>query len=168
MNQKTDYAGIDYGLGQTNVNHETGIRYGVIPVHHVGQAWYDESEAFYPDVCPMCGEEFEQVEVYPEHCDYCGNNLEESDFDFQEPTSFSFEDAEYSAEQSADDTDIFILKSPYFTYAQFCSPCAPGAGYLLNWTDPDVGVKAYCFGHDWFEAENAPYPVYSVETGELV
>jgi len=26
----------------------------------------------------------------------------------------------------------------------------------------------YCFGHDWFEDGKAPYPVYSVETGELV
>ena len=82
---------------------------------------------------------------------------------------FYYDDGETQAEQSADDVDIFVCKSPYFTYAQFCSPCAPGAGYLLNpLTEPDPGNKAYCFGHDWFESGKAPYPVYSVETGELV
>jgi len=30
------------------------------------------------------------------------------------------------------------------------------------------GVKTYCLGADWFENERAPYPVYSVATGELV
>jgi len=26
------------------------------------------------------------------------------------------------------------------------------------------GVKTYALGHDWFENEKAPYPLYSVET----
>ena len=34
-------AGIDYGMGQSNVDHATGIRYGVIAQNNVGQAWYD-------------------------------------------------------------------------------------------------------------------------------
>ena len=33
---------------------------------------------------------------------------------------------------------------------------------------PEDGERAYCFGHDWFEDKAAPYPVYSVATGELV
>src|SRR5690606_21275898 len=28
------------------------------------------------------------------------------------------------------DFDLFVLNSPYFTFAQFCSPCVPGAGNL--------------------------------------
>jgi hypothetical protein len=95
-----------------------------------------------------------------------------------------------------EDGDIFITKSPYFTYAQFCSPCAPGAIYLMTpfvnyWENSGTGqkginspenypndyktkaenagfAKGYCFGHDWFEGGKAPYPVFSVETGELV
>ena len=119
------YQGIDYGRGQTNIDHKTGIRYGVISIHEVTQAWCDSSEPFY---------------------------LVHSN--------------EYIAEQGNDDHDIFIIKSPYYTLCQFCSPCAPGAGYLMNHT-PD-GIKAYCFGHDWFDGERAPYPVYSVKTGKLV
>jgi hypothetical protein len=49
---KTEYAGIDYGLGRANVDHETGIRYGVISQHTVGQAWYDSAEAEYGE--PHC------------------------------------------------------------------------------------------------------------------
>ena len=44
---ETNYKGIDYGLGKTNIDKTSGIRYGVISQHSVGQAWYDESEAYY-------------------------------------------------------------------------------------------------------------------------
>ncbi len=67
---------------------------------------------------------------------------------------------EYKATQSGDDSDIFILKSPYYTRAQFCSPCAPGACYLTN--PCEDGERAYCFGHDWFDDGKAPYPVFLV------
>ena len=145
---KTDYAGIDYSLGQANRNQETGIHYGVIHSNIVGQYWCDESEAYYGGDC---------------ECE------EQSDFGCDcEPTSFFVNEDNFEAEQHADDTDIFVLKSKYYTWAQFCSPCAPGAGYLLNFTDMEIGVKTYCFGHDWFESGKAPYPVYDVETGELV
>ena len=30
------------------------------------------------------------------------------------------------------------------------------------------GVRAFCFGHDWFEEGKAPYPVFSVATGKRV
>ena len=73
---------------------------------------------------------------------------------------------EYTAYQSQDDPDIFIIKSPYFTYAQYCSPCAPGAVYLMNPLSEKIDQnKGYCFGHDWFESGKAPYPVYDVKTG---
>jgi len=143
---KTNYVGTDYSFGKSNRNHETGIHYGVIQANHVGQAWYEDSEAYYDTESCQC-EEF--------MCD-C------------EPLSFYIDNDEITAEQTADDPDIFILKSKYFTYCQYCSPCAPGAGYLENYTDKDIGIKAYCFGHDWFEDEKAPYPVYDIETGELV
>ena len=77
--------------------------------------------------------------------------------------SFTLDDGEYVAECDSYG-DIFITKSPYFTTCRYCSPCAPGAGYLMNY-DPD-GIRAYCFGPDWFDNNVAPYKVYSVATGE--
>lgn len=145
------YKGIDYGRGQTNINHESGIRFGVIPQHDVLQAWADTSEANY-------GECEEHGDDCPDDCML----MEEA-----EPISFCVDDGEYLAECD-DSGDIFITKSPFFTYAQFCSPCAPGACHLRNPVDPDPNNKCYCLGHDWFEDEAAPYPIYSVKTGELV
>jgi len=160
-----NYKGIDYGMGQTNIDKKTGIRYGVISMHEVTQAWCDDSEMGYDVHCPYCGtylrKGFDAL-----RCPGCYKKFKDGDFDEVEVSYFYIKDDEYTATQTANDTDIFIIKSPYYTLCQFCSPCAPGAGYIMNTVED--GVKAYCFGHDWFENGKAPYPVYSVKTGELV
>mgnify|MGYP001585451342 CR=1 FL=1 len=49
-------AGIDYGLGCTNIDVETGIRYGCISIHSVTQAWDYSAESDYGEpTCPKCG-----------------------------------------------------------------------------------------------------------------
>ena len=169
-------SGIDDGLGRTNIDKATGIRYGVIPASRL-EYWYDEAEADYGDpTCPECGcdaVDSDDESVPEEHRgedDYYCSNCEEthrSDESFPDtPQGYVFEDEEYTAHQGGDDSDVFVIKSPYYTRAQYCSPCAPGACYLLN---PDhEGDRAYCFGHDAFEGGHAPYPVFSVETGEEI
>lgn len=47
-----------------------------------------------------------------------------------------------------------------WTFAQFCSPCVPGAGSLDN--PVEDGAKTYCLDHDWFDGGVAPYPVFRV------
>ena len=50
--------GTDWGLGKTNIDTETGIRYGVLNQQHVLEAWADSSEPFYGDpFCPKCNGE---------------------------------------------------------------------------------------------------------------
>ena len=134
-------SGIDYGRGLTNIDHKTGVRFGVISQNECLQAWADSSEAIFP-VCE-CGEGDCRC-----MCD---------------PIAYVIKDDEYFA-TCGEDGDIFIERSPYYTLCTYCSPCAPGASYLMSPGD----VKAYCFGHDFFEDERAPYPVYSVKTGEEV
>ena len=134
-------AGIDYGMGTSNIDHNTGIRYGVISQNEVLQAWADSSEPDYG---------------MPEE-----NELPED----AEPMGFYLDNGKYEA-YCGDDGDIFITKSPFYTFSKFCSPCAPGAGYLMN--PIDGGAKTYCFGHKWFEDMQAPYPVYSILTGEEI
>lgn len=182
QNIMTTNKGIDYGLGQSNRNRETGIRNGVIHQNDVGQAWFDASEPYYgkPEefTCPECNQDTRiNTKGDPKiqwgdtvECPNCGHCSECELPDCSEPISHYYEQDGYSAE-AGECGDIFVCKSPYFTYAQFCSPCAPGACYLMNWLDGDENCetnKAYCFGHDWFDDNKAPYPVYSVETGELV
>lgn len=161
--------GIDYGLGQTNIDKETGIRYGVISQHEVLQAWCDDSEAEYGSpnetVCSACGHDFGVACEYGDSvkCPGCGEMIEVDLPDFYEPIGHSYVGQGYQCTQGGDDSDIFILKSPYYTLCDFCSPCAPGAGYLTS----EGNVKAYCFGHDWFydhpeHPGRAPYRVFKV------
>lgn len=160
-----EYAGIDYSHGQNNVNHETGIHYGVISHHEVGEAWYDIEPTYNCEGC-----DFEQCNSGDcEDCEF-ENNDDNCSQDFNcdgcEDYYFVIDDDGYQAQQT-DETDIFIIESPYYTLCQFCSPCAPGAGYLMNTVIPD-GIKAYCLGHEWFEGEKAPYPVFDVKTGNEI
>ena len=134
---------IDYGRGLTNIDHSTGIRYGVISIYKVLEAWAQSSEPVFLD------EDEDQ--------DGCA-----------EPIAFDVDEDGYLCHQSADDTDIFVIKSPFYTYCGLCSPCAPGAGDLSCERTKETGFMTYCFGHDWFEENKAPYPVYDVKTHKPV
>lgn len=163
------YTGIDYSFGEpVNRNTETGIRFGVIHQNEVLQAWADSCEAVYPDPECECGKAIDTDEL-PYTCE-CGEELEEWCLDGMEPEAWILDDGEYKAQQDSYG-DIFVMESPYFTYAQFCSPCAPGACHLSNPLDADhlySDNRCYCFGHDFFDDEKAPYPVYSVKTNKRV
>lgn len=174
--------GYDYGMGQYNLNTDTGIRYGVIHHGEVGSAWYDSSEGSYPepeqsdwDHCPDCGHPNQDPDSNepPDdtpiswgdsfQCDECGTGWEVQD-DMLEPTSHVYDAEGIQAEQGYDSPDIFVYLSPYYTRCDYCSPCAPGAGYL---TSEGEDCKAYCFGHDWFydhpeHPGRAPYRVFRV------
>ena len=172
--REPEYAGIDWGMGQANIDTENNIRYGVISQHAVLQAWADESEPYYPNNCPHCGEDLsptgedELILMEGEKYPCCGNDYSDNDTDFIEATSFFIADETYQAE-CGERGNIVISKSKYYTFAQFCSPCYPGAGNLPTYLrDEPEANKTYCFHHDMFEYGIAPYPVYSVETGEVV
>lgn len=201
---KTNYAGIDYGaLAGTNRDEKTGIHYGVIPAGDLGESWQEASESNYGEPhCPECGNEVvgidhedvpdlsetnlgkdgsEWVEGGSDYaCLQCHKSLDSEDCFGDEPISFYLDDGEYVAEQTQDDGDVFITSSPFYTRAQFCSPCAPGAGYLRS-PCPN-GPRTYCFDPSWFipcseedvtgsyegNKTSCPYPVYRVDTGECV
>lgn len=163
--------GIDYsGPGSTvNRDVETGIRYGVIPLGRLGEFAHESFEPEYDQACPACGDDlpddFDTYGVDPK-CPHCKVDLRGSETTCDEPSRQVCDDGEYKAELDSS-SDAWFYKSPYFTRAAFCSPCAPGACYL---TSPcEDGERAYCPGPDWFDADNpAPFPIYSVATGELI
>lgn len=179
-------AGIDYGMGRTNINHATGIRFGVISQNDILQAWADSSEGYYGEpTCPRCGRQADKPEEFGESFadgrpnDYTDEPYETDDFVCveckhffgsesafgDEALGFTYAEDGYKAE-SCLDSDVMILESPFYTYAPFCSPCVPGAGNLnaiqTTRIDAKSGVKTYCFGHDWFEDGKAPYRVFNV------
>lgn len=176
----TTYPGIDYGLGKSNINTKTGIRYGVISQHSVPYEYQDDFEQYYGEpTCPECGngaKEYNQVShegfaSYSEYgcadyaCEVCKHTLDSQDVFSEESLGFSYERDGYKL-TNALDSDIFVIESPYYTRAQYCSPCVPGAGNLDN--PCEDGPKTYCLGHDWFENGKAPYPIYRVSDNSLV
>lgn len=134
-----------------NTDPVTGIAYGVIPIQDVCQSWCDSSESVYGGDCSC----------RPDDCE------DGDDFEcFCEPTSHEYEREGIEAAQFFDNPDIFISKSPVYTLARECSPCAPNACYLRDF---DLyGFKAYCFPADWFERGGCPYMIWEVETDKLV
>lgn len=159
-NEKRTNYGINYGP-LTNLNPVTGIRFGVIPVHEL-PFFYDEAEAVYPEFSPL-------------DCDELGENYTDEEeeiarerfYELSEPMEWKIDNKECEMSHSQDDGDVFVTDSKYFTYAAFCSPCAPGACYLLSQCDEN-GPKAYCPPPDMFDEGECPIDIYSVETGMIV
>lgn len=183
--------GIDYGFGQTNIDLENGIRYGVISQHSIGSFAFDDLEPVYAGPnCPKCGDDAidvselteETIDAFPQYrahgcsdyaCTSCAILLDSSDVWSEEAIGFRSTDPNYEIDACLD-SDLFILRSPFYTFAPFCSPCVPGAGNLdsasdaSGTSDATNGVKTYCLGHDWFEDGRAPYVVYRVSDDSIV
>ena len=181
------YPGIDYANGIANIDAETSIRYGVIHMHDVLQAWDESSEPVYADtVCPECGRGLTDASSLDDQgwaekdlcCESCERSYWSDEVLPDEPIGWNLQGEGYDAWQEQGDCDIFITMSPFYTYAQFCSPCAPGAGHLGNALKLRDGEsleqyeeraiaegwpKTYCFGDDWFDGGKAPYPVFKVK-----
>lgn len=176
MNDTTS-RGIDYGLGLSNVDTATGIRYGVISHHEVGEGWYEVAEAEYG--APTCGNDATSSSDITDAavtdaewftgqdytCVACERCFWSDEAFGDEALGYHYSGDGYEL-SAGTDGDIFVIKSPYYTRSQFCSPCAPGAGYLMN--PCATGEKTYCLDHDWFESKVAPYPVYRVEDDAAV
>lgn len=219
--KNSDYAGIDYGMGQSNIDHETGIRYGVISLNELAEWIWDELEGYYPECCPHCGNELEenwdsedaQTKAIESHhggdcvscghnhgkkwngihepvwddkchdcnctdpqwkedelensiCPNCGEEIEDGEQYADEASGYTLTDSEIKGETFQDNTGLFVFKSPYYTHAQFCSPCVPGAGNLSTYCSS--GPKTYCLPKDYFQDEKCPYPYYSVADDTLI
>lgn len=56
--------GIDYGLGQSNIDKETGIRFGVISQHSLHPEWMFRNETL-DEETKFDLPQWEDLEVYP-------------------------------------------------------------------------------------------------------
>lgn len=180
--------GIDYGNGKTNIDLETGIRYGVISQHSVSGEALDDMESDYGDPhCPKCGND--AVDMTDDRCVeltgaidgwnvnddfgclHCQQTFRSDEVFSDEACGQYLDDGQYKV-CGCLDSDLMVILSPYWTRAPFCSPCVPGAGNLDSATTdvPTIPTqpKTYCLGHDWFDCGYAPYPVYRVSDNKLV
>lgn len=174
---RTNYAGIDYGLGCTNIDLETGIRYGIISCHSLAEWFEDELEPVYETTyCPNCGSD------QPKDAQYTYNEDTHKCVSCDEPI---FDDEQWADEAdywrlrnnqdgiechlTNDGTGLFVTKSPICITAQFCSPCVPGAGNLDS--PCDSGVLTYALPLDWLRQDNPAYcqwDLISTETRKAV
>jgi len=176
----------------TNHDKKTGIAYGVIPQRDVMPEALDNCEYDYGEPeseCPECGaDNMGAAWGDTVKCRDCGEEFELELPDCAEANSFTIERDGYALSGECgsftSSFDLWVLKSPYYTIAEKCSPCAPGAGYLKQLPDymsaepvaiavsvtnsMGRGEKTYCLDGEWFESGVAPYPLWSVETGERV
>lgn len=166
--------GIDYGLGKSNIDPKTGIRYGVISG---GSFLIDDLAPNYGNpTCPKCGGEVVETcestmtdDPSARGTDYACENCHDtwrSDECFgDDPLSWGYTGEGYEI-TSCLDSDYMVLRSPYYTLAAFCSPCVPGAG---NLDSPCAdGVQCYALGPEWFDGDKAPYPLWRVSDGTVV
>lgn len=158
----TEYVGIDYGMGQTNIDTKTGIRYGVISQHSL--CGFALDDIFQHGIDPAWDEAVADLEKEHSGDEEAFDEAREDLAGQWETSRLLYERNGYKLETTRDN-ELFVLISPYYTHAQFCSPCAPGAGNL-NKPCGD-GPQTYCLGVEFFE-EKPPYPVFSIETGLLV
>ena len=180
--RSVSYAGIDYGMGQSNVNRETGIRYGVIAQWSFSpEALNDLQPIFAGPNCPACGgdvlpsDEVNHPDLWKARmgargcfdyaCLACRKGWDSGECFGDEAVGFESNDPEYDIEVCLV-TDIIVTRSPFYTHAQYCSPCVPGAGNLEN--PCEGGPRTYALGHDWFEDGVAPYPVFRVSDDQVV
>lgn len=180
MSRGIDYSGPLGAVENVNRDPDTGIRFAWISLHKLGEFAHESFEAIYTARCPHCGEDLPDdthftsrtVKVpggsvrhmHGADCPSCGKLIREEEQYGDEPDANVCDDGEYKA--FLKDGEAVFEKSPYFTRAAFCSPCAPGACHLNS--PCDDGERCYCPGHDWFDEDKAPFPIYSVATGERV
>jgi len=168
----------------TNMNVKTGIHYGVIPKNDL----YNCAEEFFLNADDLTYREAinnikEQIKEAVENIldTSSDDDIESLDYTslfdsietiFQdhyegEYASMRYEQNGYILESSNDDSDLFVIESPYYTMAPECSPCAPNAGYLRdaqNDKEQRLGgpLTTYCLGKEWFDNEKAPYSYWKV------
>jgi hypothetical protein len=170
-----------YGV---NIDRDSGIHYGVIGQNELSSWALDD---VYQNGTDMVYEE-ERARVIDELKDAIkevldNNYIDMSDEDiidniepfleewnqnyenYGDNTSYDYESDGFHI-QLLSDGDIFVLKSPFYTYCNYCSPCAPNAGCLTSPNSRD-GVKTYCLGDDWFD-DKVEYSEYVKENGEKV
>ena len=179
--------GIAYALRRTNVDAETGIRFGVISQYAVWHDWVDTAEVDYgKPYCPRCGQEVGAIASFS-----CDDKLQFDDWERpnrsdweefvctnckivfggsaypKEPIRWYVNDVDYKLTDFLD-SKILVIRSPFYTRAVSCSPHVPDACSIES---PDEnGERAYCLGLAWFnpDLEPCPYPIYRVDNDKLV
>lgn len=188
----TTYKGIDYGFGRSNRDPKTGICCGVISQHSVSPDALGDLESDYGEPhCPKCGRDITDP-ADPSITDAEWNDGKDgacttcqecfwSDVLYPDEPLGQYYDADGYSITDCLDSDFMIVNSPYYTHAQYCSPCVPGAGNLDTPLTVAKGPyyerrmkralfpRVYCLGPEWFDEYNPmPYRCFRISDNSEV
>ena len=144
------YIGIDYGNGLTNIDNDTGIRYGVVRINNLSTWVWDELEPQYHPSCPYCGSDIadDDYDSMGFICPHCEHDVTESDLWEDSPDCYSYDGDDWKGFTTHDNCYLFVTWSKTVTECQYCSPCYPGAGNID--TPIAGGVKTYGLPDEYF------------------
>jgi hypothetical protein len=167
----------------TNINTETGIRYGSINQNHISSDAFDDIitqgdnvsfnnwldgiksslaqsiESALDEFGIDCGGDAEDMaNEIVDSIDNIGDGYQSVDCDQYEYK----EDGYHIITDSYG--DLIVIESPYWTYGNLASPCFPNGCTLPTNQPVSLGaVKCYCLGADWFDEFNPiGYQPYNV------
>lgn len=176
--------GIDYGRGLSNIDRETGIRFGIVSANEMGEGFWDDVEPEYDPSCPSCGNDLTEKQVdslerrakdhggrFKATCPHCRKLISPDDITPDEPSRNVLRSGDIEGFVDSHN-DVWITKSPFYTYGTFCSPCAPGAvsiGTKYNDNDTDL-PRAYCLPYSWYDERTPlkPGTVFRVKDDSVV
>lgn len=143
----------------TNVNPETGIRYGVVSLNSLEDWVFDE---FFHNGTNLSYESAKK--------EYLAENYDADDESDDAIAEEEWEDRFNDEYQGEEDTysletdgmilqmstlggayNVWVFESPHIAYCRQCSPCCPNAGNLDS--KEENGVTTYDVPTDWYRKE---------------
>lgn len=188
----TNYPGIDYSLGKSNVNEATGIHYGVISQNSISPEALDDiyfasenlsykvSVSEFKNRISACENLADLEGVISDVIRFAKGGLQEIVFPLDEQGTekvWSLIEDDFNDGYQSDDHDWLYekdghkltncLQSDIFVlespFYTLSQFCSPCVPGAGNLDSPcPDGPRTYCLSHDYFEGGVAPYPVFSV------
>ena len=129
-----------------NIDHATGIRYGVISANSVDSDFLNEFQPVYSDsFCENCNAKLD--DIWCENCQHENRWYEEIEPDYFEIKEYKNSVLDFWAVFNPETNVITVLKSSVISSARLCSPCYPNAGNLDD-LDIESGFKTYGLPED--------------------
>lgn len=168
-------------LLRTNINLQTGIRYGTIYGNDISPESIDEIISSGTDltfeesrdefISDLSSDIEDLINSKDKYSDLCIEDIDLSaasdrfseNYDDMCTGVYEYSQKGYLIRYSSEDNSIIVLKSPYYTISRLASPCFPNGVYLKDY-DKDNGYMAYCLGADFFDPEysHIPYEIFNV------
>ena len=179
-------------LKDTNVDNETSIHYSTIYGNNISSeilqeiTFYNGEDLTYQEALEELKESFiDHIKEFLEsnylndhyiNFDEMFDGIQESFNDTYESdnTVYLYDHDGYTIEYHSYDNSLIILKSPYYTYCRYASPCFPNGAYLPdaidrndnynfnNLLESDQICKCYALDESFYDDEYAPMPQVTI------